>query len=197
MATPDPGSDREALVGAASSLYYEHGIQAVGMDAVRAAAGVPLKRLYRTFRSKDDLIEATLRERDAAILTSVRQYVDERRPAGAEEAVLAVFDWMSSWFAEETFRGCAFINAFGELGDDAPRVATAVRDHKRAFRSALAELVSGLELPPERAEALTEQLYIVANGAMATAPITGSPQTALDAKAIARALIAGARREPA
>jgi AcrR family transcriptional regulator len=167
------------------------------MDAVRAATGVPLKRLYRTFRSKEDLIEATLRERDAATLASVREYVDAREPAGAEEAVLAVFDWMSSWFAEETFRGCAFINAFGELGDDSPRAAAAVRDHKRAFRSALADLVSDLDLPPGRAEELTEQLYIVANGAMATAPITGSPQTAHDAKAIARALIVAARRDPA
>lgn len=188
-APEERGSDYEALVDAAGALYYQHGIQAVGMDAVRAAAGVPLKRLYRTFRSKDDLVEATLRERDAAVRTAIRTYIDERRPVSPEDAVLALFDWMASWFEEESFRGCAFINAFGERGEDSPQVAAAVRDHKRAFRSALAELVAALGLPPGRAEALTERLYIVANGAMATAPITGSPQTARDARDIARTLV--------
>lgn len=187
-------NDYDAVVKAAGALYYEHGIHAVGMDTVRAAAGVPLKRLYRTFRSKDDLVEATLRERDTTIRTAIREHIDRQNPTSPEEALLATFDWMAAWFAEDTFRGCAFINAFGELGEDSERVAAAVRDHKRAFRSTLAELVTALELPPSRAAELTEQLYIVANGAMATAPITGSPRTANDAKAIAGTLIDAAHR---
>jgi len=185
-------SDYHALVQAAGALYYRCGIQAVGMDAVRAASGVPLKRLYRAFRSKDDLVEATLRERDAALRASVGDYVAAHSSGDAESAVLALFDWMADWFAEDTFRGCAFINAFGELGEESAQVAAAVRDHKRAFRATLANLVAALDLAPGEADKLTERLYIVANGAMATAPITGSPQTALEAKEIARALIEAA-----
>ncbi|HEX5534414.1 MAG TPA: TetR/AcrR family transcriptional regulator [Actinomycetales bacterium] len=196
MERADRTSDYDALVRAAGALYYQHGIQSVGMDDVRASAGVPLKRLYRTFRSKDDLVEATLRERDASIQASVRDYIGRQSSRDPEEAILALFDWMANWFAEDTFRGCAFINAFGELGDDSQQVASAVRDHKRAFRSILAELVAGLGLTGQRAETLTEQLYIVANGAMATAPITGSPETARDAGAIVRALLDAVRRDP-
>jgi AcrR family transcriptional regulator len=181
--------DRTAIVEAASRLFYEHGVRAVGMDAVRSSAGVPLKRVYRAFRSKEDLVEATLRSRDAALRDAVEEHLAREVREDPKEAVVGLFDWMHAWFAEPDFRGCAFINAYGELGHDLDVVAAAVRDHKLAFRKALARLVSRLDLQPDEADALTEQLYIVANGAMAVAPITGSPRTALDAKAAARALV--------
>jgi AcrR family transcriptional regulator len=181
--------DRKSLVDAASKLFYEHGVRAVGMDAVRSSAGVPLKRVYRAFRSKEDLVEATLRSRDAALRDAVEEHLAREASEDPKEAVVGLFDWMHEWFAEPDFRGCAFINAYGELGDDVEAVSAAVRDHKLAFRQSLARLVSRLDLPPRQADSLTEQLYIVANGAMAVAPITGSPRTALDAKAAARALV--------
>ncbi|MEV1129520.1 TetR/AcrR family transcriptional regulator [Agromyces sp. NPDC049794] len=193
----DADDDRASLVAAASELFYAHGIQAVGMDTVRAASGVPLKRVYRAFRSKDDLVEATLRDRDAGIAASVRRFLDARSGDSPTERVLAVFDWLHEWFAEDSFRGCAFVNAFGELGDDAAPVAEAVRDHKRAFRSVLRRLVDELGLSADDADALAERLYIVANGAMVTAPITGSPATAAEAKAVARVLVEAATVRPA
>ncbi|MDF2574615.1 MAG: TetR family transcriptional regulator [Agromyces sp.] len=193
----DARDDRAALVAAASELFYAHGIQAVGMDTVRAASGVPLKRVYRAFRSKDDLIEATLRDRDAGIAASVRRFLDDRADDSPTERVLAVFDWLREWFSEDSFRGCAFINAFGELGHDVAPVAGAVRDHKRAFRSVLRGLVGELGLSADDADALAERLYIVANGAMVTAPITGSSDTATEARAMARVLIDAATVRPA
>ncbi|WP_448004770.1 TetR/AcrR family transcriptional regulator [Agromyces bauzanensis] len=193
-AVVEVGEDRAALVAAASDLYYAHGIQAVGMDTVRAAAGVPLKRVYRAFRSKDELVEATLRGRDADLTGSLRRYLAARAQDSPVERLLAVFDWMHEWFAEDTFRGCAFINAFGELGADDAHVAEPVRDHKRAFRDMFRELVGGLGLGASEAESLAERLYILANGAMATAPITGSPATAVEAKEIAGTLVDAATR---
>lgn len=188
-AVVEVGEDHAALVAAASDLFYAHGIQAVGMDAVRAAAGVPLKRVYRAFRSKDELVEATLRERDADLAGSISRFLAERAHDSPAERLLAVFDWMHEWFAEDTFRGCAFMNAFGELGDDAAHVAQPVRDHKRAFRALIRELVAELDLGDADAESLAERLYIVANGAMVTAPVTGSPATAVEAKEVARVLV--------
>ncbi len=56
--------DSEALLDAAEALFYEKGIRAVGMDEVRAASGLPLKRIYRLHPAKDDLVVAVLRRRD-------------------------------------------------------------------------------------------------------------------------------------
>lgn len=194
--TADVDGDRAALVAAASDLFYAHGIQAVGMDAVRAEAGVPLKRVYRAFRSKDDLVEATLRTRDADLTGSVRRFLAGRTQDSPAGRLLAVFDWMHDWFAEDAFRGCAFLNAFGELGDDAAHVAGPVRDHKRAFRALIRELVGELGLDDVESEALAERVYILANGALVTAPVTGSPATALEAREVARVLIEAATHMP-
>ena len=47
---------RTAVLEAADELFYARGVQAVGMDAVRTAAGIPLKRMYALFPSKADNI---------------------------------------------------------------------------------------------------------------------------------------------
>ncbi len=49
---------------AAERLYYARGIHAVGMDEVKAEAGVSLKRLYQLYPAKEQLVDAYLRRRD-------------------------------------------------------------------------------------------------------------------------------------
>jgi AcrR family transcriptional regulator len=52
------------VLDAAEALFHEPGVQSVGMDEIRSAAGVSLKRLYQLYPAKDRLIEAVLRHRD-------------------------------------------------------------------------------------------------------------------------------------
>ena len=120
---PTEATDR--LLEAAEDLFYAHGVQAVGMDAVRARSGVSLKRLYQSFPSKNDLVEAYLRRRDERWRASLRDFVHARG-----DDPLAVFDWLGNWFAEPGFRGCAFVNSFGEFGEPAPGIAAVIRKHK-------------------------------------------------------------------
>lgn len=84
--------------------------------------------------------------------------------------ILAVFEWLGQWFAEPGFRGCAWINSYGELGATSPRVVAQVRGHKGAFKDYLGGLVTDSGLPG----ALTDQLFLLAEGAMVTAGITRS-----------------------
>ena len=51
---------REQILAAADELYYRKGYAAVGMDELRAAAGVSLRRLYALFPSKTDIVTAVL-----------------------------------------------------------------------------------------------------------------------------------------
>ncbi|WP_030781443.1 TetR/AcrR family transcriptional regulator [Streptomyces sp. NRRL S-920] len=172
------------LLDAAERLFYERGVQAVGMDQVRAASGVSLKRLYQVFPSKSELVRACLDRRDRRWRARLAAYV-EGRPRG-EERVLAVYDWLYEWFTEPDFRGCAFINAYGELGAIDPAVADAVRAHKSAFHDYLAGLVasagvSGRTVGP---------LVLLAEGAMTAAAISGSPEPARQARCGAQQLLA-------
>ncbi|MFF5262080.1 TetR/AcrR family transcriptional regulator [Actinomadura viridis] len=175
------------LLDAAGRLFYAKGVQAVGMDEVRSGSGVSLKRLYQLFPSKGHLVEETLRRRDVAVRESVSAFVREREDP--RERVLAVFDWLHEWFGEPDFRGCAFINAYGELGTTAEGVARIVRGHKESFHAFIGELVAGAAGPAS----LAEQLAILAEGAITTAAISGSPAPARQAREAARVLLDAAR----
>ncbi|MET7439026.1 MULTISPECIES: TetR/AcrR family transcriptional regulator [unclassified Streptomyces] len=174
---------RDQALDAAEELFYGRGIQAVGMDDVRGTSGVSLKRLYQLFPSKELLVEAYLERRDVRWRRRLAEYVDRREDPA--ERVLAVFDWLEGWFAEPGFRGCAWINSYGELGATSPRVAARVRAHKQAFKGWLAALVADAGRPA----ALAEQVYLLAEGAMVTAGVEQSTAPAAHAREAARALL--------
>ena len=180
---------RDKVLDAAEELIYARGIRAVGMDEVRTASGVALRRLYTLYPSKEALVEAVLDRRDM----TWRQQLDEHanRVADPEQRLLAVFDWLGAWFAEPGFRGCAWINAFGEAGATSPAIAAQVDKHKRSFAGQLADWVAEADRPAE----LAEQLLLLAEGAMVTAGIRGSAEPARTARAAAVVLLAAGSPE--
>lgn len=186
-----PGADATRVLEAAGDLFYEHGVQAVGMDRIRDASGLSLKRLYRCYPSKLALVEAFLRYRDRVARTALRQHVADI-PAG-EERILAVFDWLLGWSGQLGFRGCVFNNIFGELGGDSEKVVRAVRDHKAGLREFFRELVGEADVAD--AESVTDQLVVLFNGAITVAAACGEPRAAAHAGTAARAVLAAARRE--
>lgn len=174
--------DREALLDAAERLFYERGIRAVGMDAVREASGLPLKRIYRFFAAKEDLVVAVLRRRDRRWRGDLAARVE--RVEDPRERVLAVFDWLAGWFAEPGFRGCAWINAHGEFGASSGPVLAEVRSHKKAFHGQLATWVRAAGAP-----AAVEPVFLLAEGAMVVAGVSGDAAPARHAReAVARLL---------
>lgn len=171
------------ILDAADRLFYEQGLRAVGMDQVRDASGVSLKRIYRLFPAKEELAAASLRRRDQAFTEAITAYTD--RFATPRDKILGVFDFLDAWFREPDFRGCGFINAFAEMGASSGCVADAVRQQKHTFRDLIAGLVADAEAPA----VLADQLFILANGAMASAAILKSPDSARPARAAAESLL--------
>lgn len=174
---------RDNVLDAAEQLIYARGIRAVGMDDVRTQSGVALKALYKLFPSKEALVETVLDRRDLLWRQRLCAYVD--KTPDPKKRPLAVFDWLAEWFAEPEFRGCAWINAFGEAGATSPAVAERVDRHKRAFAGHLAEWVAAAGRPPE----LAEQLFLLAEGAMVTAGIRRDPEPAHVARRAAAVLL--------
>ncbi|MER6312813.1 TetR/AcrR family transcriptional regulator [Streptomyces sp. NPDC001581] len=172
----DDEEARTRLLDAAEELFYRHGIQAVGMDRIRTASGVPLKRLYRLFPAKDSLVTAYLERRDQRWLDSLRTAA--LAPAERRARVLAVFDWLADWFTEPDFRGCAFLNAYGELGAAAPEI---VRVHKAELHALLADLAAD--------PALADQLLILTEGATTVAALNPGPEPAHRAREVAELLL--------
>ncbi|MBT2489588.1 TetR/AcrR family transcriptional regulator [Streptomyces sp. ISL-96] len=171
------------ILDAAETLFYGRGLQAVGMAEIRDASGASLKRLYQLFPSKDHLVEAYLRRRDVRWRASLASYVEARPPG--EEQILAVFDWLRSWFREPGFRGCAFVNSFGELGATSDEVAAAARDHVDALKDYLARLVADAG----HADWLARALLLLVEGAITTAAVSGDSAAAEHARETARRLL--------
>ncbi|WP_420158912.1 TetR/AcrR family transcriptional regulator [Nocardiopsis sp. CNT-189] len=186
-------TDRARVLEAADALFYAHGIQAVGMDRIRDAARVPLKRLYRAFPSKTALVEAYLRYRDTRSRAALREHTDG--VPDPRERILAVFDWLQAWCGQPEFRGCAFSNAYGELGEDADPVYRAVRDHMDAVGEQLHALAAATTAPDP--DALARQLHILVAGTLSLSAVQQSSEPAVQARAAARAILEALPGEPA
>lgn len=175
---------REQILSAAEDLYYRKGYAAVGMDELRSAAGVSLRKLYGEFPSKTDIVKGVLMRRHQQWEEGLTGRVDAAGPA-VRDQLTAVFAYLQDWFRTADFRGCAFINAFGELGGTDPEIAEIVREHKQSFQQYMTELVT------ERGGSalLAAQLSILAEGAQSTAAISGDPVAAAQALSAAEVLI--------
>lgn len=185
--TPAPAADPETalrLLDAAERLFYQRGVQAVGVDAVVAEAGVATKTLYAHFGSKEGLVEAYLRRRDLRWLAWLDAAVAAAGPG--PQGVFAVFDALGQWMAEPGFNGCAFINVAGELAAS-PMARSVARDHKAALRA----LLGGVALRSGVANAaeLAERLMLLVEGAIVTAHVEGDAAAAGRGRSAAAALL--------
>jgi hypothetical protein len=100
-----------------------------------------------------------------------------------------MYDFLEQWFGEESFRGCGFINAFGELGATSPAIVTIAREHKESFQRYVEELVRAAGLSGPDAEELAAELALLAEGAQTTAAIAGTVAPAAIARRAATTLI--------
>lgn len=188
---PLTGAARRIL-DAASELFYRNGIHAVGVDAIAAESGVTKRTLYDRFGSKDALVVAYLTERNRRWW----ERLEERLATAERPRVLAVFD---SYLADvdDGERGCAFINAAGELPFFHPAYDV-VRDHKRRVLERMIELVAedGIDSDPEE---VAEHLYLLLEGAVVHRGIDGSDRRLLLARELAWRVLAeraGTARRP-
>src|SRR5262245_53809363 len=174
---------QDRVLDAAGSLFYARGVHAVGMDHVRDAAGVSLKRLYQLFPNKETLVTAYLQRRDVWWRDRLSTHVAQE--ANPRDRPLAVFDWMHGWFHEPDYRGCAWINCYGELGATSDPVAVEARTHKEGFRAFLRGLCVDAGHPAETGD----HLLLLAEGAIVTSALTGDLDAALKARAAAAKLL--------
>lgn len=166
------------VLDAADELFYTYGVQAVGIDRIRDAAGVSLKRLYQCFPSKGDIVEAYLRRRDRIARGALEEHIAGY--ATPREQLLGMFEWLHAWTQQPGFHGCAFNNVFGELGAGSAAVATVVREHKAALRAIFLSVVEATGVAdPER---VTTQIVVLFDGAITVATVSGTHDAALHAR---------------
>ncbi|WP_411701486.1 TetR/AcrR family transcriptional regulator [Conyzicola sp.] len=176
------------VLDAASMLFYERGIHAVGVDTISEAAGVSKKTLYDRFGSKDALVVAYLQHRDARW----RAHLDVALAAVPEPGVarvLAVFDAAISWSDDNSPKGCSAINARAEVSDDdgAQSVFPEVTRQKVWLLDLFAELCREADVADPVAAAQT--LTLLYEGAIVTVGMHTFAEPFELARTVARRLL--------
>jgi AcrR family transcriptional regulator len=174
------------LLDAASDLFYERGVRAVGVDLIAETAGTTKKTLYDRFGSKDGLVALYLLQRahrwrehllarlteaeldPTAILTGG----SEGAPGG-ERQVLLVFESLETWMGTQR-RGCAFVNAYAELGDSDHPAVPIIRAEKAWMRTLFDTLTGDV--------ALGAHLHLLYEGTLVVLTAGANPSAAAEAR---------------
>lgn len=191
MTGPPP---RERLIAAATALFCRYGINSIGVDAIVAAAGTAKTTLYKTFGSKDGLVEAVL-EREGE--TWRRWFLAEIDAGGGDASarLARIGPALKHWFSAGEFYGCPFINAVGESDKADDRMRTLALAHKKIVLERIAALCAeaGIAAPMDTAHALG----LAIDGAIVAALITRDATVAETAGRVCAAILSAAPHEAA
>lgn len=162
---PRPAAER--LLDAASRLFYERGIRAVGVNTIAEQAGVTKVTLYAHFGSKDGLVAAHLHARDRRWRTTLEEFLAGH--TAPEGRLMATFDAYRAWAVADDFRGCGFVNAAAELTDLHHPGQAVIGDHKEGIRRHLEAVATaaGCHHPQD----VAEEWFLLLEGATVTASL--------------------------
>ncbi|MDX9911707.1 MAG: TetR/AcrR family transcriptional regulator [Phycisphaerales bacterium] len=178
---------RDRLITAANDLFFEDGYHAVGLDAILARAGVTKTTFYNHFESKDALIVAVLLERDRIEFGEWMELMARRGGEDPQARILALFDIVEDWLADEGFKGCMFLKAQAEYPSPNDPVHKAAMVHVQNISDALRE--QGRAAGCADPGGLAQQLMIVLSGAILTRTSTGLVDRARSARTTAGVLV--------
>ena len=168
-------SARGRLLNAATHLFCKNGINATGIDAIIEEAGTAKTTLYKLFGSKTNLVNAVLESEGK----QWREWFIGAMEAGGGDAqakLTRIFPALKSWFAEERFYGCPFINAVGEHDKDAKQFRNIALKHKKIVLGHIEKLAG--ELGATEPAVLAHQLGLLIDGAIVAAMVSRDPGVA-------------------
>ncbi|MQW73910.1 TetR family transcriptional regulator [Sinorhizobium medicae] len=180
---PEASSARRRLLDAATRLFYEGGIHAVGIDRIIAEAGVAKATFYNHFPSKDDLVVAYLEEIDRLGRAAVAAL--PKQPP--RKAISAIMGGISEAVTAGGWRGCPFLNAAAEYPDPASPVRQAIDARRAWYHDSLENLLAEDGDP---APSVTASLLVaLSDGLLESAYLDGAESVpALVREAVARLL---------
>jgi AcrR family transcriptional regulator len=179
---------RDHLLAVAQRMFCETGFHAVSVDAIIEEADVARMTLYKNFGSKEDLIVATLKREDRMFRQWLASAV-EAQSDHSEDRILGLFHALHDRFASAGYYGCAFIRASIEYPAPGHPVHRAAREHKEMIRSYLRGLAAEIEGADPMT--LSEQLYLLFEGAITASQLHGEPWPAEYARQAAERLLGG------
>jgi AcrR family transcriptional regulator len=181
---------RKRILDTASSLFYQHGIRAVGVDLVVLEAAVAKTSLYRYFPTKDDLIVAFL-EREDHQFWSLWDSISVKHANAPESELQAHMHWIGERLGRSNYRGCPQINVAAEFAEPSHPARQVSQQHMQSLLRRLHAIAKRLDV--RQPELLATQLAVLVNGAFVSSALLNPKEATNVLLTSLKALLTAAR----
>ncbi|KGY14396.1 transcriptional regulator [Vibrio tubiashii] len=160
---------RQLLIDTALDLFYQHGINVIGINEVLKVSGVAKRTLYNHFDSKEALVLAALEQRHHQFMSWLESVLHKSQ--SDLDVIENLFDGLDSWFQGKSeilgsFRGCFFINTAAEYSHPDSSIVNFCAFHKQEVARIIAAKLSG------HSPHLLDAICIMKEGVITTAYMT-------------------------
>ena len=178
----------ERIFDTARELFYREGIRAVGVDEIVTKAGVTKPSLYRSYKSKDELIAAVLREVEAGFWERF-EAAETLHPGDPKAQMAAYFQGLADRSDGDDYRGCNLSNAVVEYPDRQHAGRMVSQAHKQLLRERLQ--AKAVEMGATDPKALGDAMMLLVEGVFTSSQMfDGDDKPAKAVVGAVRALIA-------
>lgn len=175
------GDPKQRLLDTATTLFYNQGYHATGINQVIEEAGVARASLYLHYESKESLLLAFLHQRHIDWMAGLKGFTDE--VSKPKDKIAAAFDFLFDNNEREHFRGCAFLNILSETTEKDTTVLTVIQDHKKDLRAFLGEILTNEK------QSVKDHVYLLFESAIVESQLYRNQWPVQEAKKMALGLL--------
>ncbi|WP_423920930.1 TetR/AcrR family transcriptional regulator [Frigoribacterium sp. 2-23] len=146
-------SAQRDVITAADSLFTENGISPVSVEQIAQRAGLSPAALADAFESKRDILIAVLAWKHQGWMHKLAWI--SATTTDPRDEILNIFSYLEECFTDTSWRGCAFINAYGELGRSDDGIGALAAEHFSEVERHIGVLCERAGMPSHVAETLT------------------------------------------
>ncbi|RIN75175.1 TetR/AcrR family transcriptional regulator [Staphylococcus simulans] len=174
---------RNDLLEVAEQLFYEYGFNGVGLKQIIQEANVATMTLYNHFDSKEKLVEAVLKQREARYW----KYLDEYTKTKQAQPLTCIVKAHCKWLKDNSYKGDMFLRAIEDYAESNQDIVAIARGHKQRLLDYLEHLTEKQGL--EDQEALAIQYALLLEGTTSMTALVGVDKATEHALRIAKMYI--------
>ena len=158
---------KQNIIETAASLFYSNGYNLTGINEIIAEAGIAKATLYNHFKSKEDICIAFLQYKNETFMQEIEGFCKSKKRGKGQ--VLAVFDFLSSFFQEDDFNGCWCLRTISEIPKDNKRIRSEIQKQKGDLLELINQLIGDnfSEMSNTQSLLLSKQIYLLYESAIA------------------------------
>ena len=169
---------RKTLIETAMNLFCGYGFNATGIDVILKKANVSKMTLYKHFKTKDDLIIATLEEYHNNTIANIILEIDSLN-ISSKEKLIKIFDKFIELSKLGEIR-CLYLGVLAEFTDRCSAVRKSAIMYKSKMEDYIKQLVK--DFNPKQAKSISQLAITLLEGSLVMFQITQSDEYYKNAK---------------